>query len=302
VATKATDTINCRNCGGASGLFLSSPDINRRVSTTNYNLYRCDSCGLLFVGNPPNDLSRYYPPTYHPAMRAVGQLVDPHGLHQYRLDLVRKYKRSGTLLEIGPSAGIFCNLAKDSGFDVSAIEMDFDCVQFLTKQIGVRATHSSDPAKVIADEARQYDVICLWHSIEHIFEPWALLDQCARHLAPDGILVVATPNPDAWQARVMGQLWPHYDLPRHLVLLPIGWIQTFASRHTLSVELLTTRDKTSVYLSIGSWRDYFARPPDRSLADRLLRYLGLAIGLVLAPWEARQGRGAAYTAIFRRPR
>ena len=302
MATKVTDTINCRSCGGASRWFLSSPDINRKVSTTDYNLYRCGNCGLLFVSNPPDDLSHYYPPAYHPAMHAVGQLVDPHGLHQYRLDIVRKYKPGGTLLEIGPSAGIFCNLAKNSGFDVSAIEMDFDCVQFLTKQIGVRATHSSNPAKVIADEARQYDVICLWHSIEHIFEPWTLLDQCARHLAPNGILVVATPNPDAWQARVMGRFWPHYDLPRHLVLLPISWIRTFANRHALSVDLLTTRDKTSVYLSIGSWRDYFARPPVRSLADRLLRYLGLAVGLLLAPWEARQGHGAAYTAIFRRPR
>lgn len=296
------EAVTCRFCGGASRLFLSGSDINRKVSKTGYRLYSCESCGVLFVGNPPHNLAPYYPSNYHPKMTGVGRLVDPHELHRYRLDLVRTYKQTGRLLEIGPSAGIFCNLAKTAGFDVSAIEMDADCVRFLTEKIGVRAIHSKEPAQVIADEGRLYDVICLWHSIEHMFEPWTLLDSCARHLAPDGILVVSTPNPDAWQAGIMKRRWPHYDLPRHLVLLPIRWIAEFALRHRLHTELLTTRDKTSIYLGIGSWRDYLAPADSTSLSGRLARLAGLALGLALAPWEARQNHGAAYTAIFRRAR
>ena len=298
MSARPVQAVVCRFCGGATHVFLSSPDINRGISTTKYDLRACERCGVLFVANPPQDLGRYYPSSYHPPLTSVGHLVDPHGLHQYRLDLVRRFKQRGTLLEIGPSAGIFCNLAKKAGFDVSAIEMDAACVRFLNEQIGVRAVHSDVPAGIITAEARRYDVICLWHSIEHMFEPWTLLDACAEHLAPDGILVVATPNPGAWQADAMGARWPHYDLPRHLVLLPISWIRDFARRQNLRTEMLTTRDKTAVYLGIGSWRDYLARRG----TGRLRRALALAVGLLLAPWEAREGCGSAYTAIFRRPR
>lgn len=293
----------CPLCHGPSTVELEAADINRSVSAVVYSLHRCGACGLLFVSNPPVDVGVYYTSDYHPrsSNNCVGQEPnDPHGLHRSRFNLVSKFKNQGALLEIGPSVGAFCLLAQKAGFRVSAIEMDHDCVSALNS-FGIRAIQSNDPSTVIAKEARPYDAICLWHSLEHLHHPWRVLEQCAKHLSPDGIIVVAMPNPDAWQARIIGAAWAHYDLPRHLFLLPIPWIYRFAQRSGLVIEMVTTRDRPNIYLSIIGWREFIVRSLGRHFPRRLARLVGLLVGIMLLPFDCRKGAGAAYTVILRRP-
>jgi 2-polyprenyl-3-methyl-5-hydroxy-6-metoxy-1,4-benzoquinol methylase len=292
---------SCPYCGAPAVSHWTSSDINRKVSNIEFTVLRCTHCGLLFVANPPADLSRYYTSDYHQQVHVTDDMRDPRGQYRYRLGIVRKFKTSGSLLEIGPSKGMFSWLAKLSGFDVSAIEMDADCVNFLRNQLQIPTVHSDHPENVLGGDEKQYDIICLWHSLEHIPEPWRVLEQCILHLAPDGILVVATPNPDALQARVMGSQWMHIDLPRHLHLLPIGWLVSFAQDRGLKTEMLTTSDRTSFFLGVIAWRAYTSRFASHPLLARTLGWFGTAIGCLIAPLENRKHTGAAYTAIFKRP-
>ncbi len=86
-----------------------------------------------------------------------------------------------------PVLGAFCLLAKCAGFSVEAIEMDPACCGFLASRIGVRAICSSDEA-VALDEATEPNVIVAWHVLEHLRDPWRLLDAAARRLARAGSL------------------------------------------------------------------------------------------------------------------
>lgn len=292
--------VECPYCRSVAKFYLRGGDVNRQVTQEQWNLFQCTRCGLFFNPEPPTNLSAFYTNDYHPAINASGELRDPLNLYEYRAKLVKRYKESGSLMDVGASSGIFAGHAKRLGFDVSAIEMDPASVKILNDHVGVRGIQSANPAEVLAQEGRKYDVITLWHSIEHMPNPWAVLDACVAHLAHDGILVVASPNPLALQARMMQANWPHFDLPRHLHLFTVGWMRSYALNRNLKIELLTTRDRTSYFLGVGSWRAITTRSVASRLAKLPAGLLGLAVGAIASLFESREGYGAAYTAVFRR--
>src|SRR5262249_5633000 len=61
-----------------------------------------------------------------------------------------------------------------------------------------------------------FDVIPMWHSLEHVHAPLEVLRQAHRLLVPGGRLVVAVPNIDSLPFRWFGPAWFGLDLPRHL--------------------------------------------------------------------------------------
>lgn len=296
---KSVET-RCPYCNEGAHLKLRGQDINRRVSEKEFELYLCDGCGLLFIANPPDDLALYYPVEYHDVPRNVDDLDRRLKRQRFKIDILTRFVDGGKLLEIGPSYGVFCRLAQVAGFEVSAIEMDERCVSFLKEHLGVRAVTSADPASVLAASDELYDAICLWHSIEHLPRPWTVLAEAARRLKPNGVLLVATPNPDAWQARVLGSRWTHHDMPRHLFALSISWLRKFGEHHDLKTEFITTRDEGSLGYNRFTWAMQF----QSILGYKVLRGLpwraGMLLGKLLEPWEGREGRGATYTAILRR--
>jgi len=116
--------------------------------------------------------------------------------------------------------GSFAYLAQEADYKTEVIEMDKTCCDFIEGVLGIKAINSADIVASLKDRG-QYDVIALWQVLEHFPDPWTVLPVLAQHLAPDGILVIATPNPDAFQFRLLRSLWTHIDAPRHVELIPI---------------------------------------------------------------------------------
>lgn len=281
-------------------MVVTARDFNRNLSDVEFDLFRCSQCDFMFIGNPPADLGRYYPKDYHFTPRTAEDL-DPHlSSQRFKIEFLQRFVCSGQLLEIGASNGVFCRLAQKAGFQVFAIEMDDDCVRFLRDQLHVRVAASADPAAVLAQEPNTYDAICLWHTIEHLPRPWDVLALAARRLKPAGVLLIAAPNPDAWQARLLGARWPHHDMPRHLFAISIPWLREFGKKHGLSMEFVTTRDEGSLYWNRFTWAMLLNSVAGSKIFRGLPWRLGLLIGRLLQPWEGREGRGATYTAILRR--
>jgi SAM-dependent methyltransferase len=67
----------------------------------------------------------------------------------------------------------------------------------------------------ISFEPASFDVVILWHVLEHMESPIAVLREINRILRPGGILAVAVPNFGSFQARLFRKHWFHLDLPRH---------------------------------------------------------------------------------------
>lgn len=289
----------CPQCAGASKFAFAALDYNRRISAEPFRYFSCGSCGLLFLDPVPADLGRFYPPGYYVFPATSAELERSSRHEQYKIDLVTAQLRGGRLIEVGPATGGFCFLAKKAGFDVHAIEMDARCSAFLRDVVGVAVQNSNEEAAALARE-EPADVIALWHVVEHLRDPWAMLDAIAGKVRAGGIAVIATPNPQAFQFKVWGKRWTHVDAPRHVVLIPPSLLVRRMQAHGLELIQLTTSDPGGLGWNWFGWVFSFGNLSATSWLQRPLRIVGRLVRAVAKVYEDQEGRGAAYTAIFRK--
>lgn len=299
-------TAICPKCDREAQEYFNVGDLNQRLFDAIFNYYRCPACKVIFISPIPNNLSDYYTPTY-PAYKIPGiaELSAIAEQERYKIDIVKEFKHSGRLLEIGPAYGGFSYLAKQAGFQVDAIEMSAQCCKFLNEVVGVRTVNSTDIVSAIHDLG-SYDVIALWHVLEHLPEPWAVLKAISEKLLPGGIVVIAAPNPAALQFRIFGRYWTHVDAPRHLQLIPSGFLREQMELYGLKPLLITTSDQASKIFSTYGWwmvsfenflKNAFPYKVGKFVKKRVLRAL---YSIALKPLESINGLGNAYTAIFKK--
>jgi len=289
----------CPRCKGASQLKFRVGDINHRITKNKFNYYICRQCDLLYLWPIPVDLSEYYSKQYYAIPNSIDQLETRAEEERYKIDIVRRFASSGRLLEIGSAFGSFLLLAKKAGFLVEAIEMDARCCTFLKDIVGIKAYNCHDPSIALKD-AGNYNVITLWHVIEHMPDPWTTLDMIAKSLLPGGILVIATPNPNAFQFKILRRYWPHVDAPRHLELIPLPLLEAQLKPIGLERMWVTSTDKGALIWNAFGWEMFFGNITNLRFVKRRLRKIGRLISRLLSPLDRLPNRGSAYTAVFRK--
>ncbi|MCL1849503.1 MAG: class I SAM-dependent methyltransferase [Clostridiales bacterium] len=282
-----------------SSLVFRTKDYNRKVTEEVFDYYRCLSCGIVFLNPVPSDLGKYYPSGYHLPPSTRGDMEKMASRERYKIDIVKEQISGGRLLEIGPSWGAFCHLAKNAGFDIDAIEMDPACCLFLTDIVKVKAHHGNEILPIL-DRIEPYDVAALWHVVEHLPNPLNILRTVSDKLKPGGILIVAAPNPDSWQFKVQKKRWHHLDAPRHVQLIPPHTLLRQIERFNMRTVYITTRDPGSLRLNITGWQFLLANLSGNALVRKALHTLGTLLGMSLSSFERAEGCGSAYTALFRK--
>jgi SAM-dependent methyltransferase len=245
----------------------------------------------------PSDLAPFYRGGYQKIPRSLLELRRIAARERYRMEPILRYKTGGKLLEIGPWMGIFACNARDAGFDVTAIEIDQNCVDFLNGTVGIRALQSSDPTACLEKLDERFDAIVLWHSLEHLRNPWLVIQQAARHLVVGGILLVAVPNIESYQYAILKSAWRHLDTPRHLFFYPLGCLKQLCSSYNLALLEETTADELSYALSKDGWQHFAnSKIPIRYIR----RIFGEFLHAVARGREKKAKAGAGLTAIFER--
>ncbi len=290
---------NCSYCGTESEIYFHSRDYNRKLTREIFNHFRCSKCSLIFISPIPENLGEYYPQSYHLVPESIDILEAGVAHERYKIEIIRRYVRRGRLLEIGPSLGCFTYLARQSGFNAEAIEMDARCAKFLNEVAGIPTVNSSDTCAAVKT-LESFDVIALWHVIEHLPNPWETLDAIGKKLNPNGILVLAAPNPNALQFRVLGRYWPHVDAPRHLMLIPYELLVQKMATLGMTIELITTTDEGGLGWNVFGWEYFFSNLCSHRKINRMLRKFGRAVAKLLSPLEKIEGKGSAYTMVFRK--
>lgn len=278
--------------------FLAAEDCNRGTSTETFSYHRCLECGVISLSPVPADLGRYYPADYLELHHDTAARARRAEAQQYKLDLVLRVTNGGRLLEIGPGAGGFLELAQSAGFEVEAVEQDEACCSFLETAVGAHTYCTADPASVIR-QAGPWDIVALWHSLEHLNDPGRVLAAAGGALAPNGGVVLATPNPESLQLRIFRSRWAHLDAPRHLHLIPPAALREHAARSGLGRCTLLFADEGTRNWNGFGWHKSMRNALPQALS-KPSTFVGRVTGRLMKPIERRGTRASTYTAILQR--
>lgn len=210
--------VSCSLCSGNLRVFAQSED-PARVHGGIYSCLYCARCGLGQTHPQTTSNEVDYQTSYYfdqnrqpPWLRLCYQ-------HFYakRLALALKYKPGSgiTLLDYGSGNGGFLRFAKERG--IAAWGYDFSAHSHaVLEALGIPVFSPLFHNNATDTAVRKYfDIITLWHVLEHIQDPQVLLCELASYLTPTGILLVSVPALDSFQARLYKQHWFHLDMPRH---------------------------------------------------------------------------------------
>jgi len=157
------------------------------------NICRCLSCGYVFDNPRPTakDVAAYYSkPTKYDSWVLEEGARDR--LWKRRLGMMKKTRKPGSLLDVGTGIGQFLYHAKFHYSPVYGTEVSESAVEIAKEKYGLSVRHG-DIMQLDFAEA-PFDNITLFHVLEHVPSPRALIQRCREVLGPKGILVVAVPN------------------------------------------------------------------------------------------------------------
>jgi SAM-dependent methyltransferase len=171
---------------------------------------RCSRCGVATISPWPSEaeLEQAYGGWYRPASGRFSGFGD-RLLRRTRGRLARRLHQiapPGPILDVGAAEGALVDALRREGREATGLDPF------------VSGPHVRK-GDLAGEEESAWAAAVFWHSLEHLPEPAAELEQAVRLLQPRGVIVIAVPNSDSLQAKLFGDDWLALDPPRHLVHL-----------------------------------------------------------------------------------
>jgi len=129
---------------------------------------------------------------------------------QKKIKWINSISTGKKLLDIGAGTGDFLMAAKKQNWEVHGIEPNAGARK-LALEKGMEL--HQDLANF---EDSVFDVISMWHVLEHVSDLEFQLKELNRLLKAGGIAVIAVPNFKSFDAEYYEKFWAAYDVPRHL--------------------------------------------------------------------------------------
>jgi len=156
------------------------------------------------------------------------------------------YHPHKTVLDIGAGTGDFLKAAENYGWNISGVEPNSKARQLaLNKNISLAAN-----IQEISD--KRFDVITLWHVLEHLPDLDSDIQKFKQLLNPKGTLVIAVPNYKSYDAKHYKEFWAAYDVPRHIWHFAPRQMQMLGEKFGFDLVKLATMPFDSFYVSLLS--------------------------------------------------
>lgn len=220
------EAVVCYLCGGAASTpFISSvDDLTGRPGR--FSFVRCSGCGLLYQ-SPRLTLEHvktYYGEGYIAHRRTSWGVLGPFfeyvmgSLDRAKLKIVRRaapLNQSSAVLDVGCGAGGFLShVRKETGAEVAGV--DFVDLSSHPGLKDVEFHHGLFYEQVVGGE--RYDLVTMWHFLEHDYDPMRSLASARQALKPGGHMVIEVPRLDSLSFRMFKDRWPGLQAPQHTVL------------------------------------------------------------------------------------
>lgn len=212
---------NCPWCGAPSEhSFLTLNDYF--LSQESFEIFECDQCHLLFtVPRPsPELIGQYYKSdnyyshqeNKHGFIPRVYEFVKSFNMKR-KVQLATDGLPVGTMLDIGCGVGDFLSAMAEKSWKITGIEPSDDARALAQKKLGITLLKPQE-SSTLPDHS--FDLITLWHVLEHVDDLHFQLSEIKRLLKPNGRLLLALPNFKSFDAQYYKEHWAAWDVPRHL--------------------------------------------------------------------------------------
>ncbi len=228
------------------------------ITKERFNIVRCASCGFHFTNPRPanSDIAKYYKSEAYVSHSSSKKgvinyfynLVRTKTLRQ-KLAWVKDVTAGNELLDIGCGTGHFLRVAKSKGFHGIGLEPDEDARNYAQEQNKVKSCPIQELYSLREDT---FDVVTMWHVLEHVYNLNDDIQQIKRLLKNNGYLFVAVPNMNSYDARYYGEYWAAYDVPRHLYHFQKLDIERLFLNHGFELKKVIPMKYDSFYVSMLS--------------------------------------------------
>ncbi|MDQ3016359.1 MAG: class I SAM-dependent methyltransferase [Bacteroidota bacterium] len=257
--TLEEQTLSCPACGSKEWIARGQAK-DFSVSGEWFEIRECPNCHLKATFPQPsfNDIGRYYASQDYISHSDTRTGLINRLYHTARDYMMRKKYNwvrlasgltSGRLLDVGAGTGHFAKYMKDHGWDVLALEPDNKARKVASEKLGLDIL----PLESLADQQKDsYDVITLWHVLEHVHNVEGYIDQFHAILKTAGTLIIAVPNHTSTDAKKYGEKWAAYDVPRHLWHFSPASMKILLERHGFNLHQKINMPLDGFYVSMLS--------------------------------------------------
>lgn len=205
-----------------------------------FTVKRCDNCSCVFLDPQPDqkELKKYYPSrryysyskkenvkSFFKTLREylVKHYYSPNLLSMFISTFIQNvpampaYGKKGKILDLGCGAGDMLILLKQLGWETYGIDIDERAIRN-AQMIGLKNVALGTYKDLVRYKNNYFDVIRLYHVIEHIDDPSFCLRLIRKKLKNTGEIVIGTPNIDSVVSKIFKSYWYNLDTPRHVTL------------------------------------------------------------------------------------
>jgi SAM-dependent methyltransferase len=232
--------------------------VDHTVSRETFQIVQCNSCGFKFTNPRPDEsvLGGYYKSEEYVShsntkkgfINSTYQTVRKYTLLK-KLQLISKYYKTGSILDIGCGTGEFLNVCKNAKWTTLGIEPDPGARKMAIDNFGLDVREESELKNLPAES---FDIISMWHVLEHVPKLNERIEDLKRLIKPNGMIIIAVPNCNSLDAKIYKENWAAYDVPRHLYHFTPNDIETLFRKHGLKMFSVLPMVFDSFYVSMLS--------------------------------------------------
>nr|WP_237267382.1 class I SAM-dependent methyltransferase [Tenacibaculum todarodis] len=232
--------------------YLTTKDYS--VSQEVFQLEKNEEFDMLVTIPVPKNVSSYYESENYIShtdgkkgvFEKVYQLVKNYTLKK-KLKLINSFNsEEKTILDIGAGTGDFLATCKNNNWQVLGIEPNKKAREIaVSKNINLQED-------ILALKNKKFDVITLWHVLEHVENLQEYTKQLKELLKENGTLIIAVPNYKSYDANHYKKHWAAFDVPRHLWHFSQTSISKLFSKENIKVVKTLPMKFDSFYVSLLS--------------------------------------------------
>lgn len=248
---------NCPICDEAQYKIIHICE-DHLVSEESFAIVKCEECGFVYTNPRPtvSEIGKYYQSEEYVSHSDTrkGLINWIYGKVRNRtlkdkLQLINSFNTEGKrILDIGCGTGHFLSTAQQNGWTVTGVEVDDATRATAESRLNTSIYHHFDEVP----EKGKYDIITMWHVLEHVHDLNATIVKLKKLIHKKGRIIIAVPNYNSEDRKIYGDNWAAFDVPRHLYHFTQNSMNTLIRKHGMRIKRSLPMKYDAYYVSLLS--------------------------------------------------